>query len=350
MKRMLIIVVVFLLSANIMAQTLGEFKPKDQSYGLDKLRRSKTKKIYIAGFDVNFQIYNEKQNYKQGGSTLGGGMKGDALTEVSVGLEGLDEKTVQEITDKLYKEYITKLEAKGLTIISADEAAKAEIYSDYTRVQGGKISVAEIPGVMSSSPTGFEYFVKGFDKDGKSKKGGFLGNQASMFPRLSNDLGDAIVGNVDITVLFIQDQGSFQGNGAKIKVKTNLRIVDTEGIVSTKDAKIKFKGQNEVTTVTSTIGFYHGKVGAGNTTVYSGILGKPLQITEVIEEQKISSYASGGMSQGTSTIYGTFYSVRNGNTKNAKVIPVDPNKYGEGVYQAASKFLSYHTDEFLKAI
>ena len=350
MKRMLIIIGVFLLSVNMMAQTLGEFKPKDQSYGLDKLRRSKTTKIYIAGFDVNFQIYNEKQNFKQGGSMLGGGMKGDALTEVSVGLEGLDEKTVQEITDKLYKDYITKLEAKGLTIISADEAAKAEIYSDYTRVQGGKISLAEIPGVMSSSPTGFEYFVKGFNKDGKAKKGGFLGNQASMFPKLSSDLGDAIIGNVDITVLFIQDQASFQGNGTKIKVKTNLRIVDTEGIVSTKDAKIKLKGQNEVTTVTSTVGFYHGKVGAGSTTVYSGILGKPLQNTEVIEEQKISSYASGGMSQGTPTIYGTFYSVRNGNTKNAKVIPVDANKYGEGVYQAASKFLSYHTDEFLKAI
>ena len=155
-----------------MAQTLGEFKPKDNAYGINKARNAK--RIYIAGFEVNYQIYNEKQDYKQGGSTLGGGMRGDAMAEVSVGLEGLDEKTVQEITDKLYKEYIAKIQAKGLTIINADEAAKIDTYSDYERVLGGKVSLAQIPGVMTSTPTGFEYFIKGTKKMARKKRVDFL--------------------------------------------------------------------------------------------------------------------------------------------------------------------------------
>jgi hypothetical protein len=348
--RVLITSFFLIIGLQTFGQTLGEFKPKDQSYGLDKIRKAKADRIYIVGFNVNFQVYNEKQDYKQGGSMLGGGQRGDAQTEVSVGLEGLDAKTVQEITDKLYKDYTARLEAGGLSIISADEASIIDSYSDFERMKGGKISMAQIPGVMTSSPTGYEYFIKGVKKDGKEKKGGFLGSPAMMYPKLSKELGDAIIGEVDITVLFLQDQDAFAGNGAKIKVKTNLRLIATEGVTMTKDAKIKMKGQNSVTTVTSTVAFYHGKVGAGATSMYSGTLGKPLLIDGVIDSEKVTSYARGGTSQGSSTIYGTFYSVRNENTKNAKVIDVDSAKYSQGVYGAASKFLTHHTDAFLKEI
>jgi hypothetical protein len=346
MKSRFFIAAFFLLaSSSMMAQTLSEFKPKDDAYGINKARNAK--RIYIAGFEVNYQIYNEKQDYKQGGSMMGGGMRGDAMAEVSVGLEGLDEKTVQEITDKLYKEYMAKIQAKGLTVITADEAGKIDTYSDYERIQGGKVSLAQIPGVMTSTPTGFEYFVKGTKKDGKEKTGGFLGNQAMMFPKLSKELDDAIIGNVDITVLFIQDGNGFTGSGAKVKVKTSLRVIATEGLTMASDAKIKMKGQNTVTTVTSTVGFYHGKMGAGATTAYVGSLGKPLFISGVLDEQKIVSASTGGMTAGTTTMYGTFYSARNGNNKNAKVVQVDAAKYSEGVYAATSKFLAHHTDAFL---
>lgn len=347
------ILVIFFLCAvagNITAQTLGEFKPKETSYGLNKIKKSGANRIFIAGFDVNFQVYNEKQDFKQGGSMLGGGMRGDALAEVSVGLEGLDELTVQEITDKLYADYIGKLKAKGLTVITADEAAKAESYSDFVRMKGGAITMAEIPGVMSCSPTGYEYFIKKLNKDGKAKKGGFLGTQAMMYPKLSKELGDAIVGSVDLTVLFISEQDGFKGNGAKIKVKTFLRLVGTEGLTMTSDAKFKMKGQNDIVTVVSDVSFYHGKAGAGATSAYNGGLSKPLPILNVLDDEKIASFARGGTSAGTATIYGTFYSVRNDKTSNAKIVNVDTAKYKEGVYLAASTFLSHHTDAFLKEL
>lgn len=341
-------VTLFLLSSGVYAQTLGEFKPKDQAFGMGKLKKV-DKKIYIAGFEVNYQIYNEKENFKQGGYVMGGGQRGDALTSISVGLDGLDEQTVQSITDKLYTDYITQLKESGFTIINADEAGKTETYSDFVRVQGGRISLAQIPGTLNSTPTGYEYYVKKVGKDGKEKTGGFLGNQAMMFPKLSKDLDDAIIGNVDITVLFVQDKEAFQGQGAKLKVKTDLRIVSTEGIVMTKDAKVKLKGQNTVTMVSSTVAFYHGKMGAGATTTYSGTLAKPLGIDGVVDETTLKSYAAGSTDMlGTKTMYATFYSVRDGNTSNSKVLTVDPVKYKEGVYAGASKFLNHHLTEFLK--
>lgn len=349
MKRIaLLFFVTGMLMSSAYAQTLGEFKPKDQSFGLGKLKNV-NKKIYIAGFEVNYQIYNEKENFKQGGYVMGGGQRGDALTALSVGLDGLDEQTVQSITDQLYSDYIKQLKDKGFTIISADEASKTDTYSDFTRMQGGRISLAQIPGTLNSVPTGFEYFVKKVAKDGKEKTGGFLGNQTMMFPKLSKELGDAIIGNVDITVLFVQDQEAFQGQGAKLKVKTDLRIVATEGITSTKDAKIKFKGQNEITMVSSTVAFYHGKMGAGATSTYSGTLAKPLGIGGVVDETTLKSYAKGSTDMtGTKTMYGTFFSVTDGNTSNSKVLTVDPAKYKEGVYAGASKFLNFHVNEFLK--
>lgn len=349
-NRFFAAIMLTMMVVSVWAQSLGEFKPTDTSYGLNKIAKSKTNRIYIAGFDVNFQVYNEKQDYRQGGAMMGGGMRGDALAEVSVGLEGLDEKTVQEITDKLYKDYIAKLEAKGLNIITADEAAKTDSYDGFMRIKGGAVTMAEIPGVMSCSPTGYEFFVKDVNKDGKSKKGGFLGNQAMMYPKLSKELGDAIVGTVDLTVLFISEQDGFKGNGAKVKVKTSLRLIGREAVTMTSDAKIKMKGQNTITMVVSDVSFYHGKAGAGATSVYQGTLSRPLAILGVLDDEKVTSYARGGTSAGTATIYGTFYSVRNDKTKNAKIVNVDPVKYSEGVYAAANKFMTYHTDEFLKSL
>ena len=315
-------------AASVLAQSLGEFKPSDTSYGLNKIGKSKTKSIYIAGFDVNFQVYNEKQDYKQGGAQFGGGMRGEALAEVSVGLEGLDEKTVQEITDKLYKEYIEKLQASGLTIIGADEASKTDSYDGFMRVKGGTVTMAEIPGVMSCSPTGYEYFIKDVNKDGKAKKGGFLGNQASMYPKLSKELGDAVIGTVDLTVLFISEQEGFKGNGAKVKVKTSLRLIGREAVTMTSDAKVKMKGQNEIQTVVSDVGFYHGKVGAGATSVYQGTLSRPLAILDVIDDEKISSFARGGVHLGLQQ----FMEVNACGMIRLKMrrFNVDPGKYQEG--------------------
>lgn len=350
MKHLKLLTICLLVSTgNLLAQTLGEFKPKETKYGVNKAKGAK--RIYIAGFSVNYQIYNEKEDFKQGGSMLGGGYKGDAKAQLSIGLTGLTDKQVQQVTDKLYADYIAQLKAKGFEIITADEAGKQETYADYTKVNGGTVSLAQYPGMMATAPTGFECYVKKVDKSGKAKSGGFLGNTASLYPKLSKDLGDAIIADVDLFVMFVEDQNAFQGAGANIKVKTNLRLAGPEAIIMTKDAKIKLKGQNEIVPISSTLAFYHGKMGMGSTTSYVGTLGKPLFVNNVIEDTKVQSFAKNAADvTGTSMGMYTMFNPENKESKSTKIIDVDGNKYAEGVYQAAKKFINHHTQEFLSGL
>jgi hypothetical protein len=344
-----LIIALSIAAVTLQAQTLTEFKPKDSKYGLNKARDAK--RIYIANFSVNYQVYNEKEDFKQGGAMLGGGRKGDAKAQLSVGLTGLSENDVQQITDKLYQDFLAQIKAKGLQLITADEASKLESYSDYTRLQGGKASLAQYPGMMATAPTGYEWFVKKLDKDGKAKSGGFLNNPAMMYPKLSKDLDNAIIANVNMFVMFVQDQEAFQGAGANIKVKTNLRLAGQEAIVMTSDAKIKMKGQNEIIPITSSVAFYHGKMGMGSTTSYTGTLSKGLGILGVIEDTKLQSFAKNDADvMGTRMGMYKVFMPDNVDSKSTKIIEVDSKKYIDGVYNATSTFLNHHTKDFLSAL
>lgn len=339
------LIIAFSLSAQ--AQNLGEFKPKDITYGLGKIKDAS--KIYISNFTVNYQVYNEKQKFRQGGSMFGGGYRGDAKAELSVGLTGLTESDVQKITNQLYEDFVTRIKAKNLQIITADEAGKTDVYEGYTKMQGGKINLAQLPGTMTSSPSGYEWYVKSVNKEGKTKSGGFLGQSSFLYPKLSKALNDAIIADINIYVLFVEDKNAFQGNGASVKIKTNLRIADTEAIImADNDSFIRLKGQNSVSAINSIVNFAHGKMGAGATSSYSGQLSKPLEIDGVIEDTKVSSFARGGADAiGVSNIYTTYFTPENRTSETNKIIQVDSVKYVEGVYAAAKKFLDHHTDAFL---
>jgi hypothetical protein len=271
------------------------------------------------------------------------------MAEASIGIEGLTEKDVQRITDQLYTDYIAQLKAKGLTILGADDAAKTDTYSDYVRMQGGTVSLAQYPGMLTTAPTGYEYFVKKVDKSGKAKSGGFLNNPAMLYPKLSKDLDDAIIAEVNMYVLFVEDKNAFKGNGANIKIATNLRLAASEGITMTSDAKIKLKGQNSVTLVASGVNFYNGKMGMGATSVYSGSLAKPIVIEGVIEDTKVQSFANRSYGNATKTVYGTFYSAQDKSAATSKVIPVDAEIYYTGVYNATKKFMDHHIQQFLSS-
>lgn len=346
MKLKCIVLLGLLFPMNVTAQSLGDFKPKDQAYGLKKV--AKIKKIYIAGFRVNYQLYNEKEDFKQGGRMLGGGYKGDAKAQLSVGLEGITGKALQDVTDKLYGDYLAMIREKGLTVLSADDAAQTDTYSEYTRLKGGEISLAQYPGTLTAVPSGYEYYVKKVTKSGKTKSGGFLNNPATMYARLSRDLDDAIIAEVNLFVLFVEDKQALNWSGANIKIKTNLRLADQEAIVMTSDAKIKFKGQNDVDHVSSLVGFYQGKIGLGTTTSYSGTLGKALEINNVIQDEKLQSFARNDRDAiGTPFAYGVYFNPDNTTSTTTKIIPVQEQKYCDGVYMAAKKFMEYHTTNFL---
>ncbi|MCG2615434.1 hypothetical protein LZZ85_14135 [Terrimonas sp. NA20] len=331
------------------SQTLGDFKPKDHSGGLRKI---KSKRLYVASFTVNYQVFNEKEEFKQGGRMFGGGgSKGDAKAELSVGLEGLTEAGVQGVTDKLYQDFTAMLKANGIELITPEEAGKTDTYDGFVKLTGGTISEAQFPGMLATVPTGMEYYVKKIDKSGKEKSGGLFGNANFVHAKLSKDLDDAIVADVDLFVLFIEDKSSWDVAGANIKVKTNMRLAGQESIEMTKKAKIKFKGENTQTPVNSQVGFYSGKMGAGIVSSYTGSLGKSMPVSGVIEDQKIQAFAKNKVDMvGVSTIYGKYYNPADNSSSSTTIIPVDDKKYAEGAYLAGKKFIEYHTEAFLKEI
>lgn len=125
--------------------------------------------------------------------------------------------------------------SKGLELVSPEKAGSTEAYKNYERLEKAAPSMAEQIGFMTIYPSDTVFYIKGLDRQGKVKKGGFMGaiskNQTNdpnfevmqIFPKLSSQLEDTIIANVDLYVFFIKDLNTFKGNAASIKVKTSLR-------------------------------------------------------------------------------------------------------------------------------
>jgi len=62
MKKYFLSTTILLFSLGLVAQTLGEFKPSDTSYGLGKLKKA-PKIVYIAKFDINYEVYKTAQDF-----------------------------------------------------------------------------------------------------------------------------------------------------------------------------------------------------------------------------------------------------------------------------------------------
>lgn len=350
MKAKFIVFVSFIFFFSILqAQDLGEFKPKEETFGLGKLK-SKSKKIYISNFSINYQLFNEKEKIKKGGATFRDkGVRGDAKAELMVGLGSLSENDFQIIANSLYTDFVNKLKEKGFEIITADVAGKTETYEGYTKASGPFVVVSDKPGLITACPNGFDFYYLEKTKAGKffSKKFAALDKTPQ---NLSKDLDDAVVVAVDLYVFFMKDAYAFQGSAANIKIKTQLSLVSNETISAKSDDKsLVFRKQVEYVTGANTINFVCGKynIGGSAESVYTGTLKKDFTIENVIDEKVIQSYAKGEVDfVGTDTYYGKLYSAEGKSSSKTTIIPVDTKKYNDGVIKAGKAFLDFHLTEF----
>ena len=343
--KMVVVVFVALLTQNLYAQQLGKFEPKVNKYGLGKLKGA-SKKVFIAKFNINYEVYKSSQDFQAGGSTWGGGIRGSAKASLAVGLKGIQESDLIEKTDLLYNEFVASLEAEGLQVVTAEEAGKVGAYEDWEMLKGGTVNKSQYPGVLTIRPNDYGYFVKRVSKKGKEKTG-FVNNYAA----LSKDLGDAIIIDVDLSVMFSEAGKEYLklGNSAKTKIKTNLRIVDNYVITAPKKSIIA--GSNSAVNVMSKVAFYYGKVGLGSTTVYEGILKSPFEIDGLIPEEKIVAIAMTNTDM-TGTNFGLVhvYSADASEDTKMKMFEVDSKAYSEGTYKAASHFIANQTKGFLEIL
>lgn len=340
------------ISIAVCAQSLGEYKPGLSKYGLKEFKKA-PKKIYISNFSIHFEIYKDAVDYKAAGG-FRNAKTGEATARAAIGLQNIETRDIQAQTDKLYNEFISDLKKGGYEVISTDEAGQTSTYEGWERAQGPYIQESGLPGVLVAVPNDYSFYYKRETKKGKKKKGflGGLGKPAA----LSKQLGDAVIADVDLYVMFTEDKQSlFKGNAAKVKILTNLRLVGQYAITSEKKGgMIKFKGATTVDYVNSKVDFFQGKMGLGSKGAYQVSLKKPLEINGVIAKEKVVAYQKGESkfltSFNTNSYNGlSFYTLEDRFSTTAKWLEVDSKKYAEGLYNACNKVLSEASSNFLSA-
>ncbi|SHF75143.1 hypothetical protein SAMN05444274_108116 [Mariniphaga anaerophila] len=366
--RLMVCVALFLgLSTVLCAQSLGKFNP-EENRGARGPRKFTSKDVYIANFSVNYQLYNLRTSTTKGG--LGSRMlSGNTKASLAVGLD-IPVNTLQELTDDAYRQFVQDLESKGFNVLNGDAAANTGYYEGYQRFESMEMSLAEAPGVVTVYPQNTVFFVKGFTSGGQKKQGGFLGSidrvtgdahnaradEIRTYPKLSAELDDATIVNVDLYVLFLNDEKAYQGNGAKVTATTNLCLSANEHITgrvanNSTTTKLGLTGSTKEQTFqcVSSIDFIQGrnKIGGSPLGTYCGVLKKDLNITGVIGKEKIQSYAKTDHDFiGTETAFGKMYRADNISVENTALIKADAAKYENGVNQALNTFLSHHVNEF----
>lgn len=343
MKHLLLLLT--LLSSTILfAQEVEEFELVKQgmAYGPKKLKNA-PKRVYISSFEVNYQLMLNMSETDEGGRQLGGSYRGKATAQLVLGVPGIDPNKLQQLTDRLYKEYLDRLTSQGYEIVGADKAGATEFYADYTRLKGGEISESQNPGYLSSYPTGFEWYVKKINKKGRAKNSIFdTGN------KLSRDLGGVIVTKVSLNLPVFEEaesQGSKMlsktlGGLAKVVAKPNFRLAPSISVQT---------GKMSGTSIPTKSTFVYFKSLKENADVNYNIK-KAIEINGVFEEKKYKAVetaqvAHSGSSIGSLSIFRVYNEVE----QNIQSVECDPQAYLDGAYDVSSSYLNKSLDIFFKA-
>ena len=343
MKKLAIYAVLLFCCNNLIAQTIGEVDLKDiNNYGLRKLKDA-PKKVFISQFKVNFQTMylatEKKSGGFRGGSDYTRSYKSAVSASLSLGLKGIQENDLIDITDELYKSLTDQLKAEGFEIITAEQALAAEELQDWVKRTGGSLSQAQYDGYVTVAPRGYDYLVKKVNDDGKEKNSFF-----SKAPKISQQLGGAMVLMVNIAVPFAREAESGGskllgrlGGGAKVVAETNL-MIGSDALDYSGTTGFYANGR-------SVIGF-NIKQSMSNISVGNWLLKKPITIDGVLEKKKYKAEEQAKVDMwGTDAGLFRVFDVDDRFMKNVQAIPVESSKYKAGVAAAANKYLNAVMDE-----
>jgi hypothetical protein len=328
-----------MLSVSAQLQTISPVVMKADENGKGKLKKA-PKKIYIADFRVNYQIMHIAQDFEAGDKNANDGFaSGDIKVILAIGLTGLSNEDLQGNTDHLYKYFTQKLKDKGYEIVNADAAAGIKEFKGWERKSGGVLNKSQFKGYITSSPAGFDYFVKGTTSSGREKNT-FTDNSG----KISHQLDNVTVVKVNL-FLPIAENGESWASGAflqdavaKVVLETNLALDD--------DIEFNTKGGGFSKTG---ISFINSEAMGLPTSMNVYSLKKPVEISGVIEKKK---YKIQGMNQVSMAPFnsGPFYVLEVTNVVKEKTIPVpvDPALYNSGVRMACEAFMNSATDSFFE--
>lgn len=328
------------LAVMLVRLALAQIELKDAGgYGEKEFRKA-PKRIYIAQFRVNYQLLYTQEDVDKGGRTLGGGQRGTVKSSLTLGVKGVEGNDLQEITDRLYKSFTDKLQQAGYELISADETQGIKAFEGWERKKGGTLNLAQYPGCITATPTGFEYFVKK-TKDSGKEKGTFTDNSL----KISNDI-KAVVAKINIAVPFVEDAestGSKMLSDAvagltKVVLRPYLRI-EKDPVVATGTFSSDYT-QTQVT--------YAFMQGMGTQGITHLQLKKNIEIPGIFEDKKYKAVETADYDwRGTSIGALTIFNIADRELAMMQPVSCDGAQYKEKVYQAAIQYLDATLEKFL---
>lgn len=165
---------------------------------------AKSKRVAVAGFRVVFVTHNEARAIVRA-SYMPGRETGAAKSKTEVDLQGVDDATMQAITDKAYSLFIDQLKAAGREVLSIEEMnahfAKFNLAKEYP--QPTKLGLLE---GKAFSPAGLPLWWQVGDPWGDAGLG-----QKNM--RAFNELSQALGAPVTIAPVIVIDFAQMQSSG-----------------------------------------------------------------------------------------------------------------------------------------
>lgn len=344
MKKISLIILALLSVYTLRAQDLGKFQPKTDAFKSKKLAEG-NKKLYIASFNINFEIYKEAVDSKEAGG-FGRSIKNAAKAKAAVGLSTLDKEAIQAKADQLYMDFINNLKAKGYELISADEAGNTETYQGFKKAEGPNVFETEMTGILSVVPTGYSYYYK--DRNAFSSK---LAGLDKTPQNLSQELDDALVADVSLVYVFseVGNNWNMGRNQAKVKLSIDYRLANLYNVTdeNTSAGLTSLVDKNkQAVALNSYVNFTRGKlkIGGSAESQYKGFMKSDLQIFGVLKEEEVVAYST--QTQATATLQNPIVSIRGDNySETTKWLEPDGQKYAAGMYLAGSEFINYHLEE-----
>ena len=266
--------------------------------------RKAPKRVFIQEFAVHCQVLGVGSDQSRGGYQFGGSYVGNTKTVLGVGLEGVSLEDLRALTDELYADYVGQLEAAGYELVGAAEAiAHSEVLADWELVEDPEPSAAQLAGYITVTPTGFSFPVRKVTKRGK-RKGSVLTDNS---PKISGQLGDAVVARVSVLVPFVTFKSgtaiNLAGAGSKVKATTGVKLAaSATGVVDEKSvgARLGQPAPSLRTYATYATGKGAGATAQGYITT---ALKKDVAVPGVVKSEKIKE--STGASRTTATSFGT---------------------------------------------
>ena len=331
MKNALLILAFFVFTM-AQGQIVTDKNISDNSYGEKKLKDA-PKKVYLNQFVVNYQLVAASSESSTTGKTS---------AAMAVGMTGVQPDVMQEITNNAYAMVVKKLQDAGIEIVSSEEAGQTEFYSDWTKMTGGTPSKAQLIGYVSTTPIGFDYYVKKITNKGKTK-GTFL----DTTPALSKDLGDIPVFEANVSFQFVTIEGnsSYVTEATKMKGVVNYQLPES---ASAQSAEGIFGSKMEISPVLARIVWKGGMNGAGANSILHYSPKGGVEISGVMEEKKFKEYVAPNVSYNTN--YAGVSYINDKELEVSHQVKADPQVYKEKTQQALNEFLSLVVDKFIASL